>query len=103
MDRSEILTLIDIQYVTGDDGIQKGQSETKRNVYCNVSSISGTEWMDAGRNGIKPEYRFTMFEPDYNGEMICEYKGVRYAVYRLYRGRNETLELYVKRKVGVQP
>lgn len=102
MDRSDVLTLIEQKYNNGADGVQKQQEETSRQVYCNVSSISGKEWMEAGRSGIKPTYRFTLFEPDYNGEMICEYHGKRYVVYRLYRSKNEEIELYVMEECGVR-
>lgn len=103
MDRSEVLILIKPVYRKNRDGIQKQLREIRHSIYCNVSSISGTEWLEAGRSGIKPEFRFTIFEPDYDGETIYEYQGRRYAIYRLYRGRNETLELYVMQKGGVQP
>ena len=38
----------------------------------------------------------TMFAYDYEGEKIVEYQGKRYAVYRTYLGRDDTLELYVQ-------
>ena len=91
MDRSDVLTLIRQSISKGADGIQKQQDESKRQVFCNVSSVSGTE------------YRFTVFAPDYAGETVCEYGGSRYSVYRTYQGKNDTLELYVKKKGGVQP
>ena len=103
MDRSDVLILIRQSISKGADGIQKQQDESKRQVFCNVSSVSGTEWLEAGRNRIKPEYRFTVFAPDYAGETVCEYNGIRYSVYRTYQGKNDTLELYVKNKGGVQP
>ena len=53
-----------------------------------------------GRNGLNPEYVFTMFEADYDGEQTIEYNDLRYGVYRTYKGRNDTLELYAERKGG---
>lgn len=50
---------------------------------------------------MNPEYRATMFSPDYNGEQIAELDGVRYGIYRTYLGRNETVELYLEKKAGV--
>lgn len=43
----------------------------------------------------------TMFAPDYQGEQIAVVDGVRYGVYRTYRAKNETLELYLERKAGI--
>lgn len=72
-------------------------------VYCNVSSVTGSEWFEGGRNGLNPQYRFTMFAPDYEGEEVLEYNGERYAIYRTYVGQNETIELYTEKKKGNEP
>ena len=101
MDKSRVLTLISETYHEDSIG-QLVPEETRREVYCNVSSISASEWFDAGRNGLKAEYRATMFLYDYQGEKIAELDGVRYSIYRTYMGRNETIELYLERKAGVQ-
>ena len=60
MDRSDVLTLIRQNISKGADGIQKQQDESKRQVFCNVSSVSGTEWLEAGRNTGSPYSRRTM-------------------------------------------
>lgn len=100
MDRSRVLTLIRVTYT--DDSIgQQVPQETRRDVFCNVSSVSASEFFDAGRAGLKPEYRVTMFAHDYEGEEIVELDGARYGVYRTYLGKNETIELYLERKAGV--
>ena len=100
MDRSRVLTLVAMTYETDDIG-QQVPKETKRNVFCNVTSVSASEWYDAGRAGMKAEYRATMFVYDYHGEEIVELDGVRYGVYRTYLGRNEMIELYLERKAGI--
>jgi hypothetical protein len=65
-----------------------------------VGSITQSEFYEGGRNGLNPEYRFTVFFADYEDETIIEYKGKRYSVYRTYLPRNDRLELYVERKGG---
>lgn len=95
-----MLTLIKTTYTVDSIGQQVPQ-ETRRNVFCNISSVSASEFFDAGRAGLKPEYRATMFAPDYEREEIVEMDGVQYGVYRTYLGRNETIELYLERKAGV--
>lgn len=100
MDRSRVLTLVAITYETDDIG-QQVPKETKREVFCNVTSVSASEWYDAGRAGMKAEYRATMFVYDYQGEEVAVLDGVRYGVYRTYLGRNETIELYLERKAGI--
>ena len=68
---------------------------------CDVGSVSASEYFEAAQVGIAPEYRVTMFAPDYQGEQIAQLDGVTYGIYRTYLGKNETIELYLERKSGV--
>lgn len=99
MDRSNVLTLIRETYTPDAMGVQR-PTETSRDVFCDVSSVSLSEWSEGGRNGLNPELRFTMFEPDYEGEEIAEYNGKRYMIYRTYHARNDSIELYAERREG---
>jgi hypothetical protein len=76
------------------------KTETNRQVFCRVDSVTASEFFEGGRNGLNPEYRMTMFRHDYSGEPIVEYNGQRYSVYRTYIGRDDMIELYVERKGG---
>lgn len=101
-----------VQYLTTDMGeniiteegkkilILDGITVRVKTVFCNVNSVSRNEFFEAGRNGLNPEFVFTMFFGDYEGEHTLIYNGLAYAVYRTYRGRNDTIELYVERKGG---
>ena len=100
MDKSRVLTLIGVSYQPDSIG-QLVPQETRRNVFCNISSVSASEWFEAERSGLKPEYRATMFAPDYNGEELAELDGKRYGVYRTYQKRTDEIELYLERKAGV--
>lgn len=99
MDRSTPICLVSTAYTRDVNGVQR-KTETVRTVYANVQSVSASEFFEGGRNGLKPEYRFVMFRHDYKGEPVVTYNGVRYAVYRTYIGRNDTIELYCERKGG---
>ena len=99
MDRSDVLTLINETHTQDDYGVWRKQ-ETRRDVFCQVSSVTATEFFDGGRNGLNPEFRFVVFFDDYEGERIVEYRGNRYAVYRTYQARNDNLEIYVERQGG---
>lgn len=101
-----------VQYLTTDTGeniiteegkkilILDGITVRVKTVFCNVNSVSRNEFFEAGRNGLNPEFVFTMFFGDYEGEHTLIYNGLAYAVYRTYHGRNDTIELYVQRKGG---
>ena len=99
MDRSDVIKLVAYTYTVDEYGVHI-PAATKREVYCNVQSVSASEFFQGAANGIKPEYRFTMFKYDYQGEEIVEYKNTAYTVYRTYEGRNDTIELYAEQRKG---
>lgn len=99
MDRSEVLTLIGTTRTQDEYGIWR-ETPTSRDVFCQVNSITRSEFFDAGRNGLNPEFMFSMFAGDYEGERTCEYRGQKYSIYRTYLGRNDVIELYAERKGG---
>ena len=74
-------------------------TETERTVFCEIDSVSQTEFFAAQDADLKPEYRFTVFFGDYEGEKIVKYEGERYGVYRTYRA-GDYMELYAERKAG---
>lgn len=99
MDRSSVISLISETKTKNEYGVYQ-TTTSSRDVFCQVNSVSRSEFFEAGRNGLNPEFKFTMFAGDYNGEKVVEYKGETYAVYRTYYARTDTIELYVERKGG---
>ena len=99
MDRSDVITLVTETYVENEYGVSV-PTVTKKEVFCQVDSVTRSEFYEGGRNGLNPEYRFTMFGPDYDGQRTVEYDGKAYGIYRTYIGRNDTIELYAERKGG---
>ena len=99
MDRSEVITLLSTTKEQNDYGVWV-ETPTSRDVFCQVDSVTRAEFFDGGRNGLNPEFRMTMFFGDYDGEQMLIYNGKSYSVYRTYKGRNDTIELYVERKGG---
>ena len=97
MDRSTVLFLINETFTQDEIG-QQIPIQTSTEVFAQVESVSGTEWHNAGRNDIRPAYKFTMFVYDYNNEKIVIYDGIRYEVYRTYIKKNDYIELYVQEK-----
>lgn len=75
-------------------------THTRREVFCQVRSVNKTEFFEAGRNGLNPEFRFLVFAGDYEGESACEYNGKSYSIYRTYRTPADYMELYVERQGG---
>lgn len=75
-------------------------SQEKNEVMCDKKSVSRNEFFSAGRNGLNPQYVFTVFKGDYQGETVCEYNGQTYSIYRTYESDEDCIELYVERKAG---
>lgn len=99
MDRSDIINLYS-ETITRDAFGVSQRTTNKREVFCKVDSVTRAEFFDAGRQGLNPEYRITMFAGDYNGEVVVGYKGRTYSVYRTYLAKTDIIELYVERKGG---
>lgn len=99
MDRSIQFTLLPVTRTQDAIG-QFIESATPRLVYGQITSVSADEFFAGGQNGFKPEYRVTMFAPDYQGERRCLIDNVEYSVYRTYYGRTDNVELYLERRVG---
>ncbi len=100
MDMSNVILLVSVTQSQDEFGVWQ-TSETARQVFCQVDSVTRQEFFDGGRNGLNPELRFTLFRYDYENEPVVEYSGRRYAVYRTFLGRNDTVELYCERKGGI--
>ena len=98
MTRDTELILITPVMAADAYGIPQEGDPIRRKVFARVESVSRSEFFEAGRNGLSPDFKFTMFAYDYNGEKIVEYHGKRYAVYRTYLGRDDKLELYVQQE-----
>lgn len=99
MDRSTPIYLISTVYSQNEYGVLV-PNETERMVYANITSVTGAEWFEGGRNGLNPEFRMRMFAPDYEGEEVLKYDGTYYRIYRTYLARTDIIELYVEKRKG---
>lgn len=99
MDKSNVIKLLSVSRTQDQYGVYR-ETITEKKVYCQVESVGANEFFNAGRNGLNPEYRFTMFSGDYSGETMLIYNGSTYAIYRTYQRRDDKVELYVERKGG---
>lgn len=98
---TDVLTLI-TQTISTDTYGNEYATETENTVYCEVDSITQMEFYNAANTEINPEFRFTVFFGDYDGQVLVEYQGNRYTIYRTYRA-GDYMELYAERKIGGIP
>ena len=101
MDKNCTIDLIVTTYSKNNLG-QYSYTNTSRTVFAKCSSVSQTEWFEGGRNGLNPQFRFTMFAGDYEGEKELEYNNKRYTIYRTYYTAGDTVELYTEEKKGIE-
>jgi SPP1 family predicted phage head-tail adaptor len=95
-----ILKLVSEEKRQNDYGVWE-KVATVREVFCKVDSVTRAEFFEGGRNGLNPQFRFTVFRGDYNGETVCQYDGLQYAIYRTYMAPDsDYMELYCERKGG---
>lgn len=95
---TDVITLI-TQTITTDKYGNEVATETEKTIYCEVDSVSQSEFFAAENTELNPEYRFTIFFGDYDGQGLVKFNGARYSVYRTYR-TGDDLELYTERKIG---
>lgn len=99
MNRSDVAYLIEESYVQNEYGVME-KTIKSRQVYVDVTSVTSQEWYEGGRNGLNPQYRFTLFSYDYGNEKIIKYNNVQYTIYRTYFRKNDLIELYVELRKG---
>lgn len=99
MNLAEKISLISIEYEQDDLG-EWAEVQTKTDVFAIVSSVSMSEFYQAGLQGFEPDYRFSVWMTEYNDQELIEYKDKVYSVYRTYRRDDGRIELYVNEKKG---
>lgn len=99
MNFNSAVTLIKREYVNDAYGIQR-ETSTTHTVFCNVESITASEFFNASQTGLKPEYRFTIYSFEYDGENIVQYQGERLNVYRVFQRSKDFVELYTTKDAG---
>lgn len=90
--------LIGLKYTFDEDGNHVSE-ETRKRVFAKAESIYSNEFFQAGQSGIKAELKLTVWEAEYSGERLAEYKGRVYDIYRTFTAY-DTVELYLSERVG---
>ena len=63
----DVILLVSIEQTQNAYGVWE-KTETTRQVFCKVSSVSQSEVFEAGRHGLNPEWRVVVFGADYGDE-----------------------------------
>jgi SPP1 family predicted phage head-tail adaptor len=100
MNRDVKIKLISTTYTADSVGNQIA-TETVSEIYAKLDTIGQREFFEANQQGLKAEYRFIIYDFEYSGQKILEYAGVKYQIYRTFNLKDERVELYCTKKVGV--
>lgn len=82
-----------------EDGIQRTVGYNKTEVFCTISSIYWQEYLKAYEVKLKPKWKLVIFAEDYGGQMLVEFKGRVYNVYRSFY-LNDNVEIYLREDEG---
>ena len=99
MNQAAKIALLKTTYTQDDLGEWVEASE-EVNVFSYVSSVTMSEFYQAGLQGMKPEYRFLIWQTEYSGEELLKYDDNIYSIYRTYLRDDGRIELYVTLKKG---
>lgn len=96
--RATTATLIECE-ITLDAIGQQVVREIPHEIYCDVGSVTRSEWAVAGQLGLNAQLVIKTPSINYNDETTVEVEGKRYGIYRSYND-GEIIELYCEGKAG---
>lgn len=98
----DLIVLIAETYTENSIGVRV-PTETRREVWAHMRSVTRAEWSAAGLAGLQPAIVAETNRVNYAGEKLAEVNGTRYAVYRTYAADNsDVIELYLEERAGVR-
>ena len=94
---NELITLIGITQSVNAIG-DTVESETRREVYASVRSVSSKRKLEALALGLRYQWKFVLADYyEYQDEPYVEYDGKRYSVMETYRNADNGIELTAAR------
>lgn len=93
------LTLISETYTEDEIGNQI-VTEVENTVFCEVKSISRSEFYNAATTGLKPSIVFVIHDFEYNGEELIKFENKKYKVIRTYLKSVDEIELTCEKVLG---
>lgn len=87
--------------ITADELGYPVTTETARETFCRVESVTRSEYFQAGKAGLAPAHVFSVAAVEYEGEDELEYEGQRFGIYRTFRNGLDNMELYTEYKSGI--
>ncbi|MCM1218054.1 MAG: hypothetical protein NC548_26510 [Lachnospiraceae bacterium] len=80
---------------------ESAAEDVRTAVFAEVDPVGRDEYEAAGQQGMKAEYKFTVWAAEYGGQEEAEYNGRRLSIYRTYGARgDDKTELYAAERAG---
>lgn len=95
----DVIKLITVTYGTDSIGNQVA-TETEKEVYANMYSVSSTEYYNAALMGLRPSVAFDIYSFEYDGQARLKYDSKTYNIIRT-ETRGERTRLYCEEVAGV--
>lgn len=96
MVRADVIGLI--SETRSAHGVHETITETVRNVYAEIRSVTRSEFYNALNAGIQPEYVFKLaLDADYQQEHFLRYNNQRFRVVRTYLTGDGGIEITAER------
>lgn len=101
--KTVMVDLIELVTTKGELNQSVVEERVRTTVFGDVDSVSQTEFFSAGRLGLQPQLKITIYDFEYHDEPILKIDQKCYSVYRTYSVPNsDRLELYVEEKGGTK-
>ena len=96
MVRADVIELI--TETASAHGVHDTVTETAREVFCTVQSVTRNEFYNALNAGVQPEIVFKLaLADDYKRERVVRWKGQKYRVVRTYLTADDGIEITCER------
>ena len=99
MNHAYKITLLTSKYTQDAIG-QWVKTVEETDVFGYVSSVTMSEFYQAGLQGLKPEFRMIIWMTEYHDEEELVYNDKVYSIYRTYIRDDGRIELYVTERKG---
>ena len=96
----DVIYLVKERYKADNIGNQIPAEEITP-MFAAIYSVSQSEYFEAGKNGLKPDYKMMIYSQEYSGEQKVRYENTAYTIYRTYLC-GDRLELYLTKRDGTQ-
>lgn len=97
-DNTAVLVQVEIESDTIGNQVEIDVRRTP--LFCDVKSVTRSEFWSAGTNGVAPEITFVVHSYEYSGETRVEFGDQRYRVLRTFKKGLEETELICARGIG---